>query len=466
MENRKKELLLENLEETIKKRDFPSLREYFEEYPEIDIADTVDRFENIEDVITIFRVVKSEHTAELFTYLSSDVQENLVNAMNSKELFELMEASYSDDIADFVQDMPANLVSKVLSSSSKETRSDVNKLLNYKDNTAGSIMTTEFLSFFPNQIISDTIKLIREKGKDAETVYTIFVRDEKRNFLGTVDLDDLIFALPEQTLESVMNTSIAYVNVNEDQEQVANKFKRYNLNSMAVLNEEDKLIGIITIDDIVDVIDKETSEDIAFQAGVTPLKDSYMEIGVWRMALKCIPWLIILLILGVFSSMVLSVFQDQISAIPVLTAFIPVIMDTGGNAGSQTSSVIVRSLALDELKPKDYLKVCWKEVKISLIVGLLVSIFAFVWFLIEMSIGLVNYDASTIQQKLLVATLVSITLFFTVFLSKLVGCLLPLIAKKLNKDPALMSGPFVTTIVDVCSLLIYFGVCVGIFHLL
>lgn len=456
-------ITLDELLQIVESKNYAKLREVFEKYKEVDLAEIVEQFEKIEDVILIFRVVKSEHTAELFAYLSPSMQEKLIAAMSDKEVITLTEASSTDDIVDFLQDMPANVVAKVLKNAAPDTRSAINHLLNYKDNTAGSIMTTEFLAMLASTQVSDAIKVIRDKGREAETIYTIFCRDEKRNFQGTVDLDDLIFAKPEQKLSEIMNTNFVTANVNNDQEEVANQFKRYDLNSMAVLNDENKLIGIITIDDIVDVIDKEASEDISFQAGVSPLKDSYLETPIFKMAVKRLPWIIILLVLGMFSSIVLSFFQDEISVVPVLAAFIPVLMDTGGNAGSQTTALMVRSLALDEFKKGDDKRVIWKETRVAFIVATCVSIFSFCWFLFEMSVKLVNPGGANIYE---VAGLVSITLWFTVMLSKSVGCILPLLAKKLNKDPALMSSPFLTTIVDICSLLIYFFIVTQVFHMI
>ena len=428
MEQEEKELTLEELQEAIDNKDFKKLVDIFEEYKEIDIAEVAKDLEKIEDLIMIFRVVKSEHTAELFADLPVDVQEELVTAMTNADILKLVEASYTDDMADFLQEMPANLVAKVLANADKETRNAINVLLNYKENTAGSIMTTEFICLNSDLKVEDAMKFIREKGRDAETVYTIFLRDLKRNFEGTADLDDLIFAEPGTKLIQIANTDYVSVNVNDDQEEVAQMFKRYDLTAVAVLNNDQKIIGVITIDDVIDVIDKEASEDMAIQSGVVPLKDTYSENGVFKIAIRYIPWILLLLVLGMFSSMILSRFEAQISAVPILAAFIPVLMDTGGNAGAQTSTVIVRALALDEISPGEGRKAIWKEFRVALIVATAVCAFAFAWFLFEISVGIVQNGEGTNMYE--VAGLVSLTLWFTIVISKLIGCCLPLLTKK------------------------------------
>lgn len=456
---------------------YSKIKELFELYPEIDIAETCNEFdqEEVKNLIMIFRIVKSEHTAEFFSYLNQEIQETLISTMSNKDVSQLIDSSSNDDIADFLEDMPANLVKKVLQNSSKEDRNIINKLLNFKDDTAGSIMTTEYLEYIEDITVDNAIKDIRKRGKDAETIYTLFVKDKQRNFLGTVDLDDLIFANENQTLKEIMNKDFVTVDINTDQEKVAELVGRYNLNAIAVLNDDKRLVGIITVDDILDVINKEANEDMSLHAGVTPLDDNYKNIGVFKMAFKCIPWLIILLIVDVFSSMILSGFQGQLAKVAVLAAFIPTIMDTGGNAGSQTSSVMVRSIALNEFDHKDFFKILWKEFRISLIVASICALAGFTWFMIEMYVGFVEYPikevAKTLNSSILftercgIAALVSITLFFTILISKLVGCILPLFAKAIKKDPALMSGPLITSVVDVTSLLVYFGIFEIISHL-
>lgn len=462
-----REIQTEKIEELLTKKDYRGIKDLFELYPDIDIADACNEIpiENIKELIPIFRVVKSEYTSNFFNYLDDEHKEAVIKVMTDKEIVTLLDATSNDDIADFIEDMPANLVKKILNNTSKEDRTIINKLLNYKDDSAGSIMTTEFLEFLNTTTVRETIDQVRELGKDAETIYTIFVKDNKRNFLGTVDLDDLIFAKTDETLNDIMNRDFVTVDVNTDQEQVAELVRRYDLNVIAVLNDDKRLIGIITIDDIVDVIQQEANEDISLQAGVAPLENSYRQTSITKIAFKCIPWLVFLLIIDVFSSIVLSSFQGALAKVAILSAFIPTIMDTGGNAGSQTSSLLVRSLALNEYQPKEYGKIVWKEFRIALIVAGISAVAGFIWFLIEMYLHLVTFPTNTIglndweifEARTGISLLVSGTLFLTILLSKILGCVLPLIAKFFHKDPAIMSGPLITSIVDVSSLLIYFG---------
>ncbi|MFA5443048.1 MAG: magnesium transporter, partial [Bacilli bacterium] len=357
------------LEELIKNRQVAKLRQLFESVPTIDLAEVANDIDDIRDLVFIFKTVKSDYTAEFFTDLSSEIQEKLIHLFTDTELVTLVNASYTDDIVDFMEEMPANLVSRILKVVDKKTRSDINRLLNYKDNTAGSIMTTEYIELSSEITIKDAIEKIRTIGQDAETIYTIFIIDKKRNFIGTVDLDQFVFSKPEQTLDEIADKAAITVGVNTDQEDVASIFKRYDLNAIPVLNEDQRLTGIITIDDIVDVIEQEATEDMSKMALVTPLEDSYKDTGVIKMALKTTPWLLVLMVLAVFSSMVLSSFQDEMSSLAILSVFIPVLMGTAGNSGGQTIALMIRGLAVGEFTPKDFRHILWKEFRVSLLVG-------------------------------------------------------------------------------------------------
>ena len=458
----------EKLEQLIKEKNVKEIRKIFEVVPTIDIAEACDDFEDISYLIFIFKIVKSEYTADLFTELSSESKEDLILAMSDAELAKILESQFADDIVDDLEDLPANLVTRVLKNVPKERRESINRLLNYKDNTAGSIMTTEFLTLLDNLSADEAINMIRNEGKTKETIYTIFVIDNRRNLVGTLDLDDLIFANGDEKISDIMNMDYVTTNVMDDQEEVANLMKRYDLNAIAVLNNENRLIGLITVDDIVDVIEQEATEDMSKMAGVAPLENSYLETKTLKMALKCAPWLMILLILGTFSSMILSKFENALSALPILVPFVTVLMDTGGNAGGQTTTLIVRGLAVQEFEPRDYLKILWKELRVAFLTGLMVCIFSTIWFLGEMYLNIISFDGYEIANEVLygwplflarleIALLVSTTLFLGIIVAKFVGTSLPMLVASLKKDPALISSPFVTTIVDVCSLLIYLG---------
>ena len=462
------------------------LKELFETIPTIDIAEMLDDIEDVTQLMYVFRVVSSDYTGDLFAELSSEQQEKIIASFSDKELLKLLENSFADDIVDSMEDLPANLVNRILKVAPKDLRKDINQLLNYRDNTAGSLMTTEFIDMRDTTTVEDAIKTIREIGKDAETIYTIFVKDARRNFVGTVDLDDLIFAKNDEKLLDIMNRDFITCNVNDDQEEVANLFKRYDLTAMAVVNAENKLIGIITIDDVVDVIEQEATEDIAALSHVAPLEESYLDTPIWKMVKKCIPWIVVLIILGTFTTMVLDRIEkaNVFTVVPVLIAFVPTLMDTGGNSGGQTIALMIRGLSTQEFTPKDFFKVIRKEILSALIIATGVAAFAFIWFTVEQYTGIVTNEALMVDdvfptiwngkcwsQEFLMTSLrvsgtVALSLFVASFLSKIVAVCLPMGVAAIKKDPAVIAQPLLTTIVDVVSLLAYLGIAVVAFQVL
>ena len=463
-----KEILTERVLSAIKNRNASELREIFETVPNIDIAECLDEVDDAAVFLYIFRTVSSEYTGDFFTELTTEQQEMIINAFTDKQLIDLLENSFADDIVDTLEEMPANVVNRVLKACPPDLRKDVNNLLNYKDNTAGSVMTTEYLDMKDTLTVKEALKIIRKRGKDAETVYTVFVRDAKRNLEGTINLDDLIFADDDELLSDVMDRDFVTCNVNDDQEEVANMFKRYDLNAMAVVNNENKIIGIITIDDVVDIIVEEATEDIAHLSQVSNMDEPYLDTPVFKLVLKCAPWIIALMILQVFSTLILSSFEGAIASFALLSVFTPLIMDAGGNAGGQTTTMIVRSISLDEFDRGDFKRVIWKELRVAACIATAIAVFVFGWLMLEMVIGIVDMSSSmeTLAFKgfnfskgtvmVIVAGLVASTLFVTMVASRLVACMLPFIAKKLKLDPAVMCGPLTTTLVDVISLLTYF----------
>ena len=463
-----KEILTERVLNAIKNRNASEIREIFETVPNIDIAECLDEVDDAAVFLYIFRTVSSEYTGDFFTELTTEQQELIINAFTDKQLIDLLENSFADDIVDTLEEMPANVVNRVLKACPPDLRKDVNNLLNYKDNTAGSVMTTEYLDMKDDLTVKDALKIVRKRGKDAETVYTIFVRDSKRNLEGTINLDDLIFAEEDEKLTEIMDRDFVTCNVNDDQEEVANMFKRYDLNAMAVVNNENKIIGIITIDDVVDIIVEEATEDIAHLSQVSNMDEPYLDTPVLKLVLKCAPWIIALMILQVFSTLILSSFEGAIASFALLSVFTPLIMDAGGNAGGQTTTMIVRSISLDEFERGDFKRVIWKELRVAACIATVIAVFVFGWLMLEMVVGIV--DMSSSMAKLaesghsfpkgavmaIIAGLVASTLFVTMVASRLVACMLPFIAKKLKLDPAVMCGPLTTTLVDVISLLTYF----------
>lgn len=465
--------------DAIKNKKLSLLKELFETVPNIDIAEAMEEIEDVTQIIWVFRVISSEYTAYVFSELSPETQEKIINAFSDKDLIKLLENSFADDVADTIEEMPANIASRILKAAPNDLRKDVNQLLNYKENTAGSVMTTEFLMMLDTITVKEAIGNIRKKGRDAETVYTIFVRDKLRNLVGTVGLDDLIFANEDDQLSEIMDRDFVTCSVNDDQEEVANSFKRYDLTSMAVLNNEGKIVGIITIDDVVDVMEEEANEDIAALSHVAPLEDSYLDTPIRRMALKCIPWIIVLLVLGTFTTMALDRIEKApvFATIPVLIAFVPALMDTGGNSGGQTIALMIRGLATKEFGPKDFFKIILKELLTALIVAGAISLFAFIWFTIEQYTGIVTNDNLKLasgefasiwnggcwtvefaKHSLVTSLIVSLTLFISAILSKIVAVVLPLSVAAMKKDPAIVAQPLLTTIIDVVSLLTYLGI--------
>ena len=476
----------------IKNKKKAEIQEIIDKVPNADIAEVCDEID-VKDLIYIFRAFKSEFTAELFEELSQDKKEELISTMTNKELVDLINEQYADDVADIVADMPANLVSRVLTAADKDMREDINKLLQYKDGTCGAIMTTEFLQFTENDKVDETIEKIRQKGKDAETVYTLFIRDKGRKFVGTVDLDDLIFAKKDDRLKDIMNEDIVSVKVHTDQEEASEMFARYDLYSLAVVNEDNCLIGIITVDDAIDVIKQEAEEDVAAIAHITPLEDEYLSTPAYKLAWKCIPWIIVLLVLGTFTTMALDKIEKAhvFTLMPVLIAFVPTLMDTGGNAGGQTIALMIRGLATKEFEPKDIFKVLAKEMLSALIISSVIFGFSFLWFTIEQYTGIVTNDALSAAlglpegtyahiwnglcwnmtfflSALRISLVVSLTLFVASFVSKMIAVLLPLGVAAIKKDPAVVAQPLLTTFVDVISLLSYLGIATAaaaLFHL-
>ena len=480
------------LHDAIAIHDKAKLKEIFEMIPDADIAKACEELD-IKDVITLFRDTKSEQNASLYDELSQDMKESLVQAMTNKELVELINSQAADDVADTVGDMPANLAKKVLAAASPDMRKDINQLLKYKEDTAGAIMTTEFIELKEGVTVKKAIDQIRKIGRQAETVYTIFVKNEKRRFVGTVDLDDLIWSKDDQHLSDIMNKDAPFCHVNTDREDVANMFRKYDLNAMAVLNEDNCLLGIVTVDDAMDVITQESNEDIAHMTNMVPSEKTYNETSVFENAKKCIPWIIALLVLGTFTTMVLNRLEAQaiFTSLPILISFVPTLMDTGGNAGGQTTGLMIRGLATNEFGPKDVLKIVWKEFRSALIVGACVALFCFFWVSLEqytgiVSLGLVgdqdglHYDFTNYYlwngsvftgeyakefaiHAFTFSGLVSITMFFAISCSKVVGTLLCLGASAIKKDPALLAQPMLTTVMDVLTLLLYFGIACAFF---
>ncbi|HHU55273.1 MAG TPA: magnesium transporter, partial [Acholeplasmataceae bacterium] len=422
---------------------YVTLRKLLDDLNEADIAEILEELDENKLLIT-FRLLQKDKAVNVFSHVSAHTQEKIVNSATDKELKFILEELFFDDMIDLLEEMPANIVKRILLNVKENDRALVNQFLNYPDNTAGSLMTIEFVDFKRHYTVKDALNDIRRTGVDKETIYTCYIIDENRKLEGIVSLRELVINNEDIKVEDIMTKDVIYVHTHDDQEEIANKFKKYDLIAMPVVDNENRLVGIITVDDIIDVIEEETTEDIYKMAAMTPTEDEYLETSTFQLAKNRLSWLIFLMISATLTGYIIKSFEDILATTVVLTIFIPLLMDTGGNAGSQSATVVIRGLALGHIKIKDYYKVIFKEFRVSLIVGILLSIFNFARIMIFENVGLT------------ISLIVSMTLFITIMLSKVIGGILPIIASKLKLDPAIMASPLITTIVDALSLSIYF----------
>ncbi len=454
----------EELFEAVSKKDVKTIRLIFEEHNPVDIADALSKIERVSDFIFIFKTVPALFTAEVFSYLENKTKEKIINEISNQQISDILENLYTDDIVDFIEEMPSNLIQKILQSATKNTRDDINHLLDYPDNSTGSIMTLEYVELKAKDNALKAMEKVRIQGKDAETISYLFVVNDKRELVGTLHLRDLIFADPKSLVNEIMEKDFISVFTYDDQEVAANIVKKYDLNTIPVTTKDFRLVGIITADDIIDVIEQEASEDMQKMGAMTPLVDPYLQTSVFNLAKKRIPWLFILMVSATITSLIINKYEVILQTIPALSMFIPMLMDTSGNAGNQSSVLVIRGLALGEINTKDYLKILRKEFMVALIAGSVLAVSEFIWIIVQIKIGLISIDVGiSIYQ---VAALIGVTLTIIVMLGKTVGAALPLIAKKLKIDPALMAGPLITTIVDGLALIAYFFLATQIFMLL
>ncbi len=430
---------------------------------ELEPADIGIMFEEMptESLPLLFRLLAKEMAAEVFVELSSDTQELLIAGFSDVELKEVLDELYMDDTVDIIEEMPANVVKRILRHTDPEKRESINEILKYPKYSAGSIMTTEFVDLKKNMTVADAFTHIRRTGVDKETIYTCYVTDENRILLGLVSVKDLLLSEETKALDEIMETNIIYVNTQEDQETAAQNFEKYDFLALPVVDNENRLVGIITVDDAIDVIQEEATEDIEKMAAIMPTDKPYMKTGVFETYKKRILWLLLLMISATFTGKIISSFENALSACVVLTAFIPMLMDTGGNSGGQASVTIIRSMSLGDVEMKDIFKVLWKELRVSLLCGVTLGAANFgKMMLIDR-----NSIISSGQSVMGVALVVCLTLVVTVVIAKLIGCSLPMLAKKVGFDPAVMASPFITTIVDAVSLIIFFKIAVMILHI-
>ncbi|MDD2591514.1 MAG: magnesium transporter [Erysipelotrichaceae bacterium] len=437
----------ELLKDLIDKRQLKDLRDIYNEYNIVDMALATEELE-ISSILFVFRILPKEISGQLFSYFSSDNKQALIDAFTNEEIQTVLINMYADDMADFISDMPANLVKKILMSANKQQRNQINSLLSFPEYSAGSIMNIDYVELKQDDTLEKALKKIRNIGKKAETISVCYVSDESKHLVGAIKPEDILFENSNDLIKDHMDEHIVSCNTFDDQEDVAKLFARYDLDVLPVVNNDQCLIGIITIDDIVDVMEEEITEDIQKMAAIRPVDGSYLETSVFKMAKSRLPWLLILMLSATFTGMVLHAFESKLMIIPALVAFVPMIMGSSGNAGNQSAVMVIRSMAISEIEKKDLFKVIYKESKIALVCGILLFL-----------VALLRIWLFPPQVELIVALIICLTMLISVLIGNLLGATLPFLSLVLKQDPAATTTPILTTIIDIVSLLIYFSLC-------
>lgn len=423
------------------------LKEILLEENPIDIAEVFEEFPKDKHLV-MFKILPKDFSSEVFSYLSPEKQKEVIENITDEEIRFIMDDMYLDDTVDFIEEMPANIVDKILKNTSSDKRKLINQILKYPENSAGSVMTVEYVSFKENISIGQAISYYRKVAVDKEETDICFVTDIKRKLVGTISLKTLILADDNALISDEMETNIVSVVTKDDQEEIASLFRKYDITTMPVVDNENRLVGVITVDDIVDVIDQENTEDMQIMAAMNPSDQEYLKESIFSLAKHRIVWLLVLMISATFTGLVIKKYESALQSAVILAMFIPMLMDTGGNAGAQSSTLIIRGIALGEVEISDIFKVIWKEFRVSLLVGIVLSVFNFVRIYYFSKIGLS------------ISLVIAISLFITIVLAKIIGGILPLIAKSLKIDPAIMASPLITTIVDTAALIVYFKLAV------
>ena len=440
------------LEALLVEKKYSTIRDILSTMNPADIASVFDSMEE-ERLPLLFRLLPKELAAETFVEMEPDAQELLIRGFSDSELREVLDELYVDDAVDIVEEMPANVVRRILSQADPDMRKDINEILRYPENSAGSIMTTEYVSLRPGMTVEEAILRIRRTGVDKETIYTCYVT-KNRTLIGLVSVKDLLLAQDDdETVDKIMETNVISVHTHTDQEEVARMFSKYNFLALPVVDTENRMVGIVTFDDAMDVMEDEATEDMEIMGGMTPSDKTYLRSSTFDLFKHRIPWLMLLMVSATFTGLIITHFESALAAQVALTAFIPMLMDTGGNSGSQSSVTVIRSLSLGEIEFSDLPRVVWKEIRTAVLCGISLAAACFAKIMLVDRLMLGNEDVTC-----LVALVVCATMALTVLVAKVIGCVLPMLAKKVGFDPAVMASPFITTIVDALSLLIYFGI--------
>ena len=442
----------DNMYQLAKSKQFRALKDELVELNEVDVASFIEDLDS-EITVVVFRMLPKELATDVFAELSPEKQQHIINSITDKELQNIIEDLYVDDAVDMLEELPANVVKRVLQNATPDTRRQINEFLKYPDNSAGSIMTAEYIGLKKNMTVEQAFAYIRKNGVDKETIYTCYVMDEKRRLDGVVTVKDLLMSPYETFIQDIMDDHVIKAVTTQDREEIAELFNKYDLLALPIVDHEDRLVGIVTVDDAVDVMEQEATEDFEKMAAMHPSEKPYLKTSVLELSKNRIVWLLVLMISSMITGGILAKYEEAFSVIPLLVTFIPMLTDTGGNAGSQSSTMIIRGMAVGEIEPSDALKVLCKELRVGLICGSILAA--------------VNYIRLIIMypgQKMICLTVV-LSVFVTVVLAKAVGCILPIAAKRFKMDPAIMASPLITTLVDAFSLIIYFQLAVELLHI-
>ncbi len=447
--------IFERLNSLLQEKKYSAFMHEIDELNDIDAAEYLMSLPD-DMVLSAFRMLKKDAAAGIFSFMDLEMQESIINRMSDAEITMIIEDLFVDDAVDILEELPAIMVKRILKLSRPETRNLINKFLSYPEDSAGSVMTAEFIDLHKEMTVSQAIENIRRKGYDKETVYVAYVTNESRVLEGIVSLKDLIFATPDSLIGDIMETDILCANTLDHQEDVVAMIQKYDMLALPIVDKENRLVGIVTVDDAIDVIEEEATEDIEKMAAIVPSDKPYMRAGVFEIWKTRIPWLLLLMLSATFTGQIIAGFEDKLAQIPVLIAFIPMLMGTGGNSGAQSSVTVIRGLAIGEIENGDIWAIIWKELRVAILCGVILSICNFIKIIV---VDNILFGNGVLPMENLV---VSLTLLATVVVAKIVGCVLPVAAKKLGLDPAVMASPFITTIVDAVSLLIYFAMATAI----
>ncbi len=452
-------LEFEELQELLLQKKYAEFIQEIDKCNPVDAADLLSQFPE-DQVSRVFRLFKKDIAAEVFAELEPDVQELIIVHMTDREIGEMLEELYTDDAVDMLEEMPASVVKRIMKNATPETREEINRFLAYPEESAGSIMTSEFIHLRKNMTCEEAITRIRRIGLDKETVYVAYVTDQKRVLEGVVVLKQLLFAEPSQLIGDIMNENVLYATTHDDREKVANMISHYGIIALPIVDKEKRLVGLVTVDDALEVIETEATEDIEKMAAMLPSDKPYLKTTVWETWKQRVPWLLLLMLTATFTSTIITKYEAAIGTYAILTAFFPMLMGTGGNAGGQTSVAIIRALSLGEVELKNVLRVFWKELRVGVLCGATLAVATFVKVM-AIDFRFQMYSTSTagdVQNNLIITLAISATVFSAIVVAKAVGTLLPLGAKRIGLDPAVMASPFITTIVDTVTLMIYFTI--------